>query len=291
MGLRDIIILLRIKQWYKNLLVFLPLLFSGKLFSLDLIFITTLGFLAFCFVSSINYIINDFVDIKKDRAHIEKKKRPLASGSISKLSAMFILAFMVLISIIISLFLPFMFNMLLLLFFFMTLMYTLFFKNILFVDMLFIGMNFVLRAVSGAFVVTIGLMPYVVVSPWLIVAPFFLALLLVVSKREADYKLLGKDAKDHKVVLEKYTPELTGAFMIMFTAILVVVYAIYSVFSHNFALLITFPFALFCLFRWFYLVKSGSIISRHPELIYKDSQLVIGFIFWLSSLVIGLYVL
>jgi 4-hydroxybenzoate polyprenyltransferase len=287
----DVFSLLRVKQWYKNLLVFVPLIFAGNLFSEKLILLTLLGFVALCLVSSLNYVINDFVDIEKDKNHPEKKNRPLASGKISKSLAVILMVILAAGGVLISLLLPFMFQVLLLVFFMLTQAYTLFFKNILFADLLFIGINFVLRAVAGAFVITNGNLPYVVVSPWIIITPFFLALLLVVSRREADHKLMGKSSKKYKPTLGEYTPELTGALMNILTAVLLIIYAIYSIFSYHFSLLISFPFAIFCLFRWFYLVKTGSIISRHPELMYKDMAMVVGGILWIISVILGIYLL
>ncbi|MBW3016910.1 UbiA family prenyltransferase, partial [Candidatus Woesearchaeota archaeon] len=74
--------LLRVEQWYKNLLVFLPLVFLKQLFSLSF-FNVLIGFIALCLVSSSGYILNDIFDLKKDRLHPEKSKRPIASGRIN----------------------------------------------------------------------------------------------------------------------------------------------------------------------------------------------------------------
>mgnify|MGYP001565354299 CR=1 FL=1 len=79
--------LFRIQQWYKNLLIFLPLVFAGLLGDPKSIFLTCLGFLALCFMSSTNYILNDIVDREKDKLHPEKKDRPIASGQISLTTA------------------------------------------------------------------------------------------------------------------------------------------------------------------------------------------------------------
>ena len=74
--------LLRIKQWYKNLVVFLALFFSANIFNVSMLKLSGLTFIAFCFVSSSGYIINDVMDRKKDREHLEKKRRLIASGRI-----------------------------------------------------------------------------------------------------------------------------------------------------------------------------------------------------------------
>ena len=65
--------LMRIKHYLKNLIVFMPLFFSKKLFDAKLLLITILGFISFCLISSIVYIINDIRDLEFDKKHIEKK--------------------------------------------------------------------------------------------------------------------------------------------------------------------------------------------------------------------------
>ena len=75
--------LIRIKHWLKNILIFLPLIFSKNLLHLNSLLTTIIGFLAFSLIASIVYINNDINDIEKDKKHIEKKKRPIASGKIS----------------------------------------------------------------------------------------------------------------------------------------------------------------------------------------------------------------
>ena len=75
--------LIRPKQWLKNFFVFAPILFAGQLLNFDLMFKNIIAFIAFCFVSSSVYIINDISDIESDRVHKKKRFRPLASGEIS----------------------------------------------------------------------------------------------------------------------------------------------------------------------------------------------------------------
>ena len=83
--------LLRPQQYYKNLLVFLGIIFSGLMFSFELYWSLILGFFALSFVSSTSYIINDWKDIEADRNHPEKKFRPLASGAVSKREAVLLI--------------------------------------------------------------------------------------------------------------------------------------------------------------------------------------------------------
>ena len=81
MNSKTIIDFIRVRQYYKNIVVFLPLVFSVQLFSVDLIFMSILGFIALCLVSSGIYVKNDISDIELDRIHPSKKNRPLPALS------------------------------------------------------------------------------------------------------------------------------------------------------------------------------------------------------------------
>ena len=82
MKIIDFVELLRLKQWYKNIVVFIPIIFAFQLFDLNFLFLTLLGFIALCLISSSYYIINDLKDVQEDKIHPEKRLRPLASRKI-----------------------------------------------------------------------------------------------------------------------------------------------------------------------------------------------------------------
>ena len=87
-----VIALLRPKHWTKNVVVFAPLIFSRGLFNGPEVLTSLRAFVAFCLTASAVYILNDIADIESDRAHPEKKTRPLASGAISRGTALSIWA-------------------------------------------------------------------------------------------------------------------------------------------------------------------------------------------------------
>jgi len=99
---KDILKLIRIEQWYKNFLIFIPLVFSLNFFNIRLLFITFLGFISLSLISSSYYIINDLKDIQKDKHHPEKKNRPLASGRLSRTTGILILILFLINSITLS---------------------------------------------------------------------------------------------------------------------------------------------------------------------------------------------
>ncbi len=270
MGFIDYIKLIRIRQWYKNLVIFLPIFFLENIFNTDWLIPTLLGFLSLCFVSSGNYVLNDIIDLKKDRLHPEKRNRPLASGKVHLGSAIFLAAFLLVLSFLVAGYLSRLFLIVVLGMFLLTQLYSLFLKNILFADLLTISALFVIRAISGAFIID------VTISPWLILCPFFLALFLAVGKRHADLLLLKGKASQTRKVLKDYTLTVTNHMLVISTTSLIISYALYSFLSDHKGLIYTLPFALFVVLRYFYLIDTGSEIARHPEKAVKDLPMVIG---------------
>ncbi len=275
--------LLRPQQWYKNLVIFLPIIFVGHLFDINELILTLIGFFALCFISSANYVINDIVDAKKDRLHPEKKARPIASGKVSVAEGVILAVLMLLLSVFISLRLSTNFTYAVAALFVSTLLYSFIFKKEAFADILFIGINFVIRAVSGTFIINVS------ISPWLVLCTFFLSLFLSVGKRGSDLVLLGEHASKSREALAHYTKEGVNALMILATALLVISYSLYSFLSDKKGLLLTLPFALYVIFRYFSLVYAGSPIARKTELVFKDTKLVIGGILWALAAFLVLY--
>ena len=75
---------IRVRQWYKNLLVLLPIIFVGELFDVSALLLTFVGFLSLSLVSSSGYIVNDIIDREHDRNNPEKKDKLIASGKLGR---------------------------------------------------------------------------------------------------------------------------------------------------------------------------------------------------------------
>ena len=266
--------LLRIQQWYKNLVIFLPLVFVGLATDISAIILTSLGFFALCLISSANYILNDLVDKEYDYHHSEKRLRPIASGKIGIWSAGFISMALATSSLILGFVLAEKFFAMILFLFILTTSYTLLLKKEIFLDIIIISTNFVLRAVSGAYILDVR------VSPWLILCTFFLAFFIVVGKRRADSYILKNRAFLHKPVLQYYTLPITNILLIIATTLLIVSYALYSFLSIYPHLIYTIPFSLYVILRYYYLIESKSDIARKPEKFYKDIPLILGTFVW-----------
>ena len=279
---KNLIRICRPQQWYKNLLVFLPIIFKGSLFNTHLLFLTFLGFISLCLISSSNYILNDIIDIKKDRSHLEKRKRPVASGKLKVWQAATLTIMLFIASIVIANTLDNLFLFSILFLFGFTQAYSLWLKKEIFADVLAIAINFVVRASSGAFIIHAG------ISPWLILGVFFLSLFLSIGKRYANIKLLGDRIQEYNPTLVNYSKELISNLMTISTTSLILCYSLYS-FLSNHNLLFTLPFAIYAIFRYLSLVYSGSAIARDPEKIFKDSRLLIAAGIWTLLVVYFIY--
>src|SRR3989338_1200011 len=187
--------LFRVHQWYKNLVVFLALFFSENLLMGSLVGQTVLAFISISLISSSGYIFNDLLDMKKDALHPDKKHRPLAAGKISKIAAVIVALILFLIGIILAISLGGYFTLAAIILIALSSLYTFVLKKILLADVLTIALLFVIRAIAGALAID------VVISPWLILVPFFLSLFLSIGKRHVDLLLLKDKAKQTREVL------------------------------------------------------------------------------------------
>ncbi len=282
--------LLRVRQWYKNVLIFLPILFAVQLFDVDAFRMTIIGFFALCFISSTNYIINDIVDIERDKLHPEKKKRPLAAGKVNVFPAVLIAIVLFVLGMSIGYYLSTAFMIILVFLFLLTQLYSFVFKNEAFLDILIIPINFVLRIISGAFVLVVDGKYYIELTPWIFVVPFFLFLFFIIGKREADLKFLGSKAVKHKSVYSVYNIEILRMLTIISVTLFILSYALYSFLSVHSQLILTLPIVVYGLFRYLYLIESGSEIARDPSNLWKDWRMTICFLVYMFVFFVVTYV-
>lgn len=197
-----IVVLLRILRpthWVKNVVVFVALVFSTQFFDLTSDLRTLVAFILFCLTSSSVYILNDIADVKQDRKHPKKAKRPIASGQVTISSAITVAAGLAVISLATGWWLDPYFAGVLALYWTANLLYSFGLKRVVVLDVMLIALGFVLRAVGGAVAI------HVHISPWLVVTTMFLALFLGFSKRKAELMLLGKEAESTRTALHGYT--------------------------------------------------------------------------------------
>ncbi len=248
----DIFALLRAKQWIKNFFVFIPLFFSGRLMDNGELLLSLFAFMAFNFVSSAVYIINDLNDIEADKLHPRKAKRPIPSGRIVPVVALIIAFVSFSISAGISLLfvnIPFLICICAYLAF--NIVYTFWAKHVAILDVLFIAAGFVLRVVAGSYAIIVE------PSGWLIMTTFFLSLFLGFGKRRNEFMALEKDKALHRKVLAQYDKSILDHFIFTSCALSIISYALYTLsssvierFQNGSRLVYTIPFFTFCLFRY-----------------------------------------
>ncbi len=276
MAFIDYLRMLRPQQWYKNILIFTALIFTSNILNPGLLGATLIGFVSLCLVSSANYVINDIIDRKSDQANPEKRNRPIASGKVPLWEAWVIAAVLLAGSLSIASTLTASFMAAMSFLFAFSLLYSLVFKHEPFLDITSIAINFVVRAVSGAFIIS------VVISPWLVLCSFFLAMFLSVGKRRAELVFLKEDAKHHRKVLDHYNARVADSLLAMVSSALLVSYSLYCFLGQNSEFIITLPIVMYSLFRYIKLIYDGSEIARHPDMIVSDSRMVISVLAWIA---------
>ena len=177
---------IRVHQWAKNLLMFIPAILSLKPFN-DLLVLLVSGFFAFSFVASAFYILNDLFDIGNDRVHHSKKNRPFASGSLSITQGFFVFIFLITVAIFISIKLPHAFQILLFLYAVATFTYSKYLKKIPILDIMTLSSLYLLRLITG------GALLDITVSNWLLTFSVFFFLFLASVKRCVELNSLNTE--------------------------------------------------------------------------------------------------
>ncbi len=267
--------LLRVHQWYKNLVVFVGLFFGGVLFNVDSVVKSVFAFFSLAFASSFNYIINDIRDREDDRKHKEKRHRPIASGKISVREAIIVALFLLILSTITGLMvnIPFLFFPVLLVI--NTSLYSFFLKKIEILDIHSLAFNFIIRAVAGAYAVGVE------VSPWLVVMIFFIALFLASGKRTGDARIKNDKLKEH--VFDRMRTILASIVLVSYA-----LYSFQSKHTNTFLMLSLIP-ATFLVLRHLYLTEVDDRIARNTELIFLDKVWLIGLLIWIILCFAGIY--
>ncbi len=274
--------LLRPSQWIKNLLLFIPLFFSGNIKADSLIMVCA-GIICFCIASSLGYILNDWIDKKKDINHPEKKNRPFAEGSITPTEGFLIWVglFFLLLFILLVFPFPYSFILCLLCYLSLSISYSLYFREIVLLDIFVISFGFLLRILAG------GAVADVKVSKWLFMSIFFLSILISVAKRKSEILMLKEDAGNYRKNLIRYRSEDLSKMLWVMAGVSLVVYALYCVEKKNDLIYSIIP-ATYGIIRFCILAEQGKA-SDPVELFLKDIQLVVVSALFLIFIAIRIY--
>ena len=280
--LKELIISMRPKQWYKNLVLFIAIVFSHNLFDFSLWFNVISAFIIFCMLSGGDYVINDILDIERDKKHPTKRKRPIASGRLKKSHAILFASLLIIIALSGSYLINSLFFIVSIMFFSLHNAYTLFLKHIIIVDVLIISTNFVIRTIAGCLAINLF------ASSWLIVCAFLLALFLALGKRRHELVLLGEEAKGHRKILQDYSTEMLDQMIGITSGALIISYSLYTFLTNNNYMMLTIPFVVYGLFRYLFLVHAKNF-GGETELIFKDKGMLVCMVLWAVSVVLILY--
>jgi 4-hydroxybenzoate polyprenyltransferase len=289
---------MRPKEWIKNIFIFAAIAFArnpatgaplwqdfGKLL------IVVLAFVLFCMAASAIYLINDLVDIEKDRAHPKKRTRPLASGRLSPRVAKVAAVALLLAALPGAFLLDYMpsqslwqnidFGLGLIGYVLIQgIAYSYYLKNVVILDIFTIAAGFVLRAVAGALVLDIQ------ITYWLLMCMGLLALFLGLAKRRAELILLENGAGEHRRILDEYSLPMLDQMISIITAATIIAYTLFTTSAETLPrrpfpiMLVTVPVVIYLIFRYLYLMYKHGEGGSPADLIIKDVPFIIAGGFW-----------
>ncbi len=272
---------LRPKQWTKQVFVLPALVFSFEFLEVEPVLTTAWAVACFCLMSSTGYIFNDIRDREADALHPRKKLRAIASGALPVPVAMGWMVFTCLAGLGAAYALSPTFCLVTLLYFVTTMTYTLVFKHMVILDVMFIAAGFLWRAVAGAVAIEVE------ISAWLLICMGFLALFLGFNKRRAEVATLAEKASDHRKNLAEYSIPLLDEFQGITTSCTVISYALYCVLaSPSPWLLVTLPFVLFGIFRYVLLIQKGEGGAVEETLLRDPPILINGVLYGITAVAV-----
>ncbi|MGD9046604.1 MAG: decaprenyl-phosphate phosphoribosyltransferase [Anaerolineae bacterium] len=279
----------RPRQWIKNVFVFAALVFDQKLTDWPLLGKTIVAFILFCMISSTVYIMNDLVDLEKDKQHPKKKRRALPSGQLKPwfaiVSAIAILA----VCLPLSFWLDPYFGLIIVTYFLLNIAYSFKLKNIVIIDVMVVTAGFVLRVAAGVIIVDAARF-----SPWLYLSILFLGLFLSIGRRRHEITLLQEGANSHRKILEEYNLKLLDDMTHLVTTAAVISYSLYTFSAvnlpSNHSMMLTIPFVLYGVFRYQYLIHVRGEGGAPEMLVYTDLPLLVDLVLWGVAVVLIMYV-
>jgi 4-hydroxybenzoate polyprenyltransferase len=282
------IMLLRPHQYVKNIFIFAPLFFAGKVTDAHLLWNTIITFIAFSLTASSLYVLNDYTDVSEDREHPVKRDRPLASGAVTKRTALSLMTVLFVAGTGLAFIQGSGLLMIILGYAALNVAYSFGLKHIPLLDIFIIAIGFVLRLFAGGVVTGIEL------SKWIIMMVFLLALFLALAKRRDDV-LLSSRGRNIRRSIDGYNLELVNGGMTIMASVIVVSYVMYALSPeiilkfHTDRLYFTSVFVLFGTLRYMQitLVEEGS--GEPTRVLLGDRLLQITIIAWLLSFMMIIY--
>jgi 4-hydroxybenzoate polyprenyltransferase len=266
---------IRVRQWVKNLLVFVPVVLAHRYFEPGPVRETALGFLAFSLGASAVYVLNDLLDVEADRHHPEKRRRPFASGELSLRVGFALIPLLAGLSLVAAAVLPPAFLLVLVFYFAMTTLYSFFFKEIALLDVLVLAALFTTRIMAGSAASGIQ------VSEWLLAFSMFIFLSLAAVKRHAELLRLAQNdterAKlkrrgyftgDHELIMQMGVS--SGFMAVLVLALYITSDTVTRLYAYPVLLWLVCPLILFWIGRIWLLAHRGEVQEDPLMFAIKD---------------------
>ena len=279
---------LRPRQWVKNGLLFIPIVFDKQLTNWPALARVVLGFVLFCLLSSIIYIINDLVDLEADHNHPQKRLRPLPSGTLKISTARIASIVLTLVVFIPATLLSLEFAVIGLAYLVLNLAYSAWLKHAPILDVMILASFYVLRVAAGVSLIVVTRF-----SPWLYVFTTFLALYLGIGKRRAELNLLAEEANSHRRSLGEYTLPLLDQLILIVSSSAIITYSLYTFSAPNLpanhTMMLTIPFVIYGIFRYLYLIQVKQYGGEPEEVLLTDRPLQVTIILWVLAVLVIFY--
>lgn len=283
--------LIRIKEWIKNLFLFIPIFFAGNLFDFVQLLKIGIGALAFSFVASGIYILNDYKDVELDRLHPKKKLRPLASGAVKKEMALALMICLMVAGLVMSFLINVNFFYLLLVYFILNIFYSNGLKNIAILDLFIVAFGFSLRVYSG------GVIADVPVTHWLSIMILLLALFLITAKRRDDLVIHSATGEVVRKSSQAYNLEFINSCLTLLSAVIIVAYIMYTLspevtqrFESDY-LFSTTIFVIAGIMRYLQITFVEGDSGSPTSVLYKDKFIMATVLGWVITFYVIIYAL
>jgi decaprenyl-phosphate phosphoribosyltransferase len=287
--MKNYIQLIRVQQYIKNMLIFAPIFFVGRITEVSLIIQAFSAFIAFSISASAVYIFNDLRDKEDDRQHPEKKYRPLASGAISNLQAIVIMGVLVVSGLVLMYSLSVQAMAILVGYVLLNIIYSFYLKHVAILDVTIIAIGFVLRLITGSVVTGIEL------SMWIVIMTFLLALFIALAKRRDDVLIFLETGKVMRKVIDGYNLQFLDTAMAIMASVVIVAYTLYTTSAevvekyHSQYLYLTALFVILGIMRYLQIALVHLDSGSPTRIALKDRFLRFTILGWIVSFAWILY--
>ena len=288
---------LRHRQWLKNVALYAALIFTGLLFQEGAFGLVTQAVVIFVMLSSATYIFNDLIDVRTDRLHPFKKKRPIASGELPIPVAIFSIIFGVVVGLAWAYSLNYYFFMSCLVYLGVQILYSGYLTRVAIMDVIVIALGYLIRVYAGAFVISAHM------DVWLLLTVISVSLFLAVGKRRGELTLLmsRNEGVATREALKRYTEKLLDIYTAMFATSTWITYSLFT-FNHPKIvpdgralsvisllprtlisekwMMATIPFVVYGLMRYLQLIYEKNEGESPERILLSDKPLIVTVLLW-----------